>query len=168
MRHRRAHQFLIFPSVGFTVSLTSNGRVLVVLAPYQGLNGADTALTDLFFSRLGTGPMWPCTRSCRFLSSCIPEILTEFYSKYYSRMLLTLPKRTRIKNIGPVWPRTSEHLIGTGLPIASRLPRLSLWKRSTSSRLMVRRLAWRTRSSSTLSTLSTRLSNLLIALGGRQ
>jgi len=103
-----------------------------------------------------------------FTKLCIPEILTEFYSKYCSRTLLTSPERTRIHNTGSVWPRTSEHLIGTGLPIASRLPRLSLWQRSTSSRLMVGRLALITRFSNTLSIPSTRLSHLLIGLGGRQ
>ena len=69
-RPLRPIQPLIFKSPEFTVSRTCSGRVPVAPAPSQGPDGADTALTDLCYSRLGTGPMWPYTRLVVFCGSC--------------------------------------------------------------------------------------------------
>ena len=46
----------------YTASLTCSGRVLVAIAPFKDPNGVDIALTETSSFRLGTGPMWLCTR----------------------------------------------------------------------------------------------------------
>ena len=62
----RVNRFLISLLAGFTVSLTTNGRVLAVPTPSEDPSGLDTAPTDLCSSRLGTVPMWHCTRLVYF------------------------------------------------------------------------------------------------------
>jgi hypothetical protein len=64
----------------------------VAIARLKDQDGADTALTEMCFSRLGTGPMWPFMRVgvvSRDLTYAI--ILIESYSKFCSSMRLTLP-----------------------------------------------------------------------------
>jgi hypothetical protein len=58
----KAIHFLILALAEYTVYLTCNGRVPVAPAPFKDPNGVDIALTEMCFSRLGTGPMWLCTR----------------------------------------------------------------------------------------------------------
>ena len=93
-------------------------------------------------------------------------LLIELNSKCCRAMLLRLLSNTKLtKIVGQPLPRTFEHLIGIGLPILSRLPRLSLFRTFPSSPLTVARLMCRTPSISTLSTPSTHLSHLHTRLG---
>jgi hypothetical protein len=62
MRRLSPIHFLIFLLVEFMASLTCHGRVLGAIGPSKEPPGVDTALTHPSFSRLGTGPTWPCTR----------------------------------------------------------------------------------------------------------
>jgi hypothetical protein len=65
-RHLRTIQCLILVLVEYTECLTCRGRVPVVTAPSRDQDGADTALTEMCFSRLGTGLMWPFMRLVSF------------------------------------------------------------------------------------------------------
>jgi hypothetical protein len=66
LRHLRAIRYLIMVLPEYTASPTCRGRVLVATAPSKGHDGVGTALTETYFSRLGTGPMWPSTRLVSF------------------------------------------------------------------------------------------------------
>jgi hypothetical protein len=93
-------------------------------------------------------------------------LLIELNSKCCRAMLLTLLRNTKLTEIvGQPLPRTFEHLIGIGLAILSRLPRLSLFRPFPSLPLTVARLMCRTPSISTLSTPSTHLSQTHTRLG---
>jgi len=65
MTHLRANRCPILVLAEYTDCLSCRGRVSVA-APSKDQDGADTALTGMCFSRLGTGPMWPFTRLVSF------------------------------------------------------------------------------------------------------
>jgi hypothetical protein len=65
-RHLRAIRCLILVLVEYTECLSCRGRVPVATTPSKDQDGADTALTEMCFSRLGTGPMWPFMRLVSF------------------------------------------------------------------------------------------------------
>ena len=66
IRLLRAIHCLILVSAEYTEDLTCRGREPVATVPSKDPNGADTALTETCFSRLGTGPMWPFMRLVSF------------------------------------------------------------------------------------------------------
>jgi hypothetical protein len=65
-RHLRAIRCLILVLAEYTECLSCRGRVPVATAPSKDQDGADTARTEMCFSRLGTGHMWPFTRLVLF------------------------------------------------------------------------------------------------------
>jgi hypothetical protein len=65
-RHLRATRCLILVLAEYTECLSCHGRVPVVTAQSKDQDGADTALTEMCFSRLGTGPMLPFMRLVSF------------------------------------------------------------------------------------------------------
>jgi hypothetical protein len=65
-RHLRAIRCLTLVLAEYTGCLSSRGREPVATAPSKDQDGADTALTEMCFSRPGTGPMWPFMRLASF------------------------------------------------------------------------------------------------------
>jgi hypothetical protein len=65
-RHLKAIRCLILVLAEYTEGLTCPGRVPAATAPSKDQDGADTVLTEMCFSRLGTGPMWPFMRLVSF------------------------------------------------------------------------------------------------------
>ena len=93
LQRLRVTPSLILVLAEYMVSLTCRGRVLVETALFKDQDGTDTALTEVCFSQLGTGPMWPFTRFVSFTNLACVIIFIESSSKCCSSMLLTLPKR---------------------------------------------------------------------------
>jgi hypothetical protein len=65
-RHLRAIRCPILVLAEYTECLSCRGRVPVATTPSKDQDGADTALTEMCFSRLGTGPMWLFMRLVSF------------------------------------------------------------------------------------------------------
>jgi len=66
IRHLRAIRCLILVLAEYTEGLSCRGRVPVATAPSKDQDGPDTALMEMCFSRLGTGPMSPFMRLASF------------------------------------------------------------------------------------------------------
>jgi hypothetical protein len=65
-RRLRAIRCLILVLAEYTEGLSCRGRVPAATAPSKDQDGPDTVLTEMCFSRLGTGPMWPFMRLVPF------------------------------------------------------------------------------------------------------
>ena len=92
IRHLRAIHCLILVLAEYTECLTYRGRVPVVTALSKDQDGPDTALTEMCFSRLGTGPMWPFMRLASFHRILRTRYIDRIISKRCSSMLLTSPR----------------------------------------------------------------------------
>jgi hypothetical protein len=80
----------------------------VATAPSKGQDGTDTVLTEMCFSRLGTGPMWPFTRFVSFHESYVRKDTHRIVQQVLQQHALDVAKTYRSDQ--QLWLNAAQNL----------------------------------------------------------